>query len=243
MNDRLPDIRAARLARLRGLYAIADDSFASTPEALLSLVEAALRGGALVVQLRAKSLGASALLAVARAAQSRCHDAGALLFINDRPDVAVLAGADGVHLGQDDFPLIAARAIVGPDVLLGISTHSDAEIDAAVAAGADCIGFGPAFETSTKRATAPGAAALPPAHGIEGVRRAVLRAGVVPLIAIGGIDSARAEALAHAGAACIAAISSLWLAPDPAAMSRTFVSAIARGEEKARLGRGAEEAS
>jgi len=229
MNDRSPASKAARLARLRGLYAIADDSFAATPQALLSLVEAMLRGGARVVQLRAKRLGAGPLAEVARAAAARCRESGALLFINDRPDVALLCGADGVHLGQGDLPLSDARALLGPDVLLGLSTHSDAEVDAAIAAGADCLGFGPAFETATKRATAPGAAALPPPHGVEGVRRAVLRAGAVPLIAIGGIEGARAEEVAAAGAACTAVISAICGARDPEQATRALAASLERG--------------
>ncbi len=215
---------------MRGLYAIADDGFAATPDALLGLIDAFLRGGARAVQLRCKRLGSRELLGLARAAAARCHGAGALLFVNDRVDLALLAGADGAHLGQDDLPLREARALAGSELLLGLSTHSDAEIDRALAEGADCLGFGPAFATRTKQATAPGAAALPPPHGLEGVRAAVQRARGRPLIAIGGIDEPRAEQLGRTGCACVAAISELCRAPDPEAKARALQAAFARGE-------------
>jgi thiamine-phosphate pyrophosphorylase len=128
-----------------------------------------------------------------------------LLVINDRPDVARLAEADGVHLGQEDLPWQAARAVVGPQVLIGVSTHSDAEIDAAQ--GADYIGFGPVFATASK----PGSP-LPPPHGIEGLRRAVQRSKA-PVVAIGGIGAGQARDVALAGARCAAAIAQLCNAP------------------------------
>ena len=162
---------------MRGLYAIVDDSAARPP---LELVSAYIRGGAAVVQLRLKRAGARELLSVAKAAVSLCDAAGVLLIVNDRPDVAKLAGAAGVHLGQDDLPVKDARAVFGPDALIGVSTHSDGELDAALAAGADYLGFGPVFATASK----PGAA-LPPPHGVEGLARAVKRAGRVPVVAIG----------------------------------------------------------
>jgi thiamine-phosphate pyrophosphorylase len=229
--------RASQLSRLHGLYAIADDGFAERPEALLRLVDAFLRGGARVIQLRCKKLGSRELLALARAAVALCKPSEALLFLNDRPDLAALAGADGVHLGQEDLPLAEARKIVGPDVLLGLSTHSEAELDRAISQGANCVGFGPAFATQTKTATAPGSAPLPPPHGIVGVQTIVARAGQVPVIAIGGIDEARAEELAAAGVTCIAAISELCRAPDPLAKTRAFVDAIDRGVRRRAGGR------
>ena len=193
-----------------GVYAIADGS-AGRP--VLELVSAFVRGGAAVVQLRWKASGlrpqaSGELLELARAARRIC--AGKCLFIvNDRPDIARLAEADGVHLGQEDLPLEEARKIVGPGRLIGISTHSDAEIDAAQ--GADYIGFGPIFATQSK----PGAP-LPPPHGIEGLRKAVLRSKV-PVVAIGGITARTAGDVYRAGARCLAAIAEICRAPDPAA--------------------------
>jgi thiamine-phosphate pyrophosphorylase len=214
-------VRAGRLSRLQGLYAIVDESSALPP---LALVAAFLEGGAAVVQLRLKNAAAGDLFRLAVEAGELCRARGALLLVNDRPDVARAAGADGVHLGQEDLPPGAAREILGPEALLGVSTHSDAEIDAAVRSGADYIGFGPVFATRSK-----GASPLPAPHGIAGLRRAVERAGSLPVVAIGGIDVARAAEVRRAGAACAAAIAELCSAPDPAArareMARAFVGA------------------
>ncbi|MCA1829468.1 MAG: thiamine phosphate synthase [Myxococcales bacterium] len=199
----------------RGVYAIADGS---AGRLVLDLVAAFVRGGAAVVQLRwkASSLSPQAsgqLLDLARAARRIC-DRKALFFVNDRPDIALLAGADGVHLGQDDLPLADARRIVGPKMIIGISTHSDAEIDAAQ--GADYIGFGPIFVTHSK----PGAP-LPPPHGIDGLRRAVKRSNV-PVVAIGGITSKTAADVYAAGAHCVASIADICSAPDPEAAVRSL---------------------
>ena len=214
-------LKERRLARLRGLYAIVDDSAARRP---LELVDAFVRGGAAVVQLRLKSTSVRELLPIAREAVALCRQRGTLLLVNDRPDVARLADADGVHVGQDDLPVEAARSIVGDEALVGISTHSDAEMDAALAVGADYLGYGPIFETRSK----PGAA-LPPPHGLSGLERAVHRAGAVPIVAIGGITSASAPAVARTGAACAAAIHELCHARDPETATRALAEAFAHG--------------
>lgn len=228
-----PSRRRERLQRLRGLYAIADGGGAHAP---LALVEAFLRAGATVVQLRLKRAGAGDLLSVAQEAARACRARGALLLVNDRPDVARLAGADGVHLGQDDLPVAEARAVLGGDAIVGLSTHSDAELEAALAAGADYVGFGPVFATATKARTAPGAAPLPPPHGPSGLARAVARARGVPVIAIGGITAANAGLLASAGAAGAAAIGELCGAPDPEARARALIAAISPPGGGARAG-------
>jgi thiamine-phosphate pyrophosphorylase len=197
-----------------GVYAIVDGSAGKPP---LELVGAFVRGGAAVVQLRLKDIGAGEFLRVAR--EARKLTAGkALLLINDRPDVAKLAEADGVHLGQDDLPVAAARALLGPESLIGISTHSDEEIENSI--GADYIGFGPIFATQSK----PGAP-LPPPHGVEGLRRAVQRSRV-PVVAIGGIDVAAGRALSDTGVRAIAAIAGLCNAPDPEQRTREMVEAF-----------------
>jgi thiamine-phosphate pyrophosphorylase len=200
-----------------GVYAIVDGSANRSP---LELVSAFVRGGAAVVQLRLKRAGAGELLRIAREARKLCAGAGALLVINDRPDVARLAEADGVHLGQDDLPWQAARAVVGPQALVGVSTHSDDEIDAAQ--GADYVGFGPVFVTASK-----GDSTLPPPHGIEGLRRAVRRSKA-PVVAIGGIGVEQVRDVALAGARCVAAIAQLCNAPDPEAATRAMAQAFAR---------------
>jgi thiamine-phosphate pyrophosphorylase len=157
---------------------------------------------------------------VAREARKLCAGK-ALLLINDRPDVAKLAEADGVHLGQDDLLVEAARALLGPSALIGLSTHSDQEIDAAK--GADYVGFGPIFATQSK----PGAP-LPPPHGIEGLAKAVRRSKL-PVVAIGGITARNAAAVARAGAHCAAAIAELCNAHDPEAAVRAMSTAFAGG--------------
>lgn len=217
----LRQLKERRLAHLRGLYAIVDGSAARPP---LLLVQAFLRGGAGVVQLRLKALPARDLLEVAREAAAICRQRGALLLVNDRPDVARAAGADGAHLGQDDLPVEAAREVLGEDALIGVSTHSDAEIDRALASGADYLGFGPVFETRSK----PGAP-LPPPHGLSGLERAVRRAAPTPVVAIGGLTAGSAAAVARAGAACAAAMGELCQAADPESAARAVAEAFARG--------------
>lgn len=209
-----------------GLYAIIDDA---SPHAPLALVRAVLRGGARVVQLRFKQTGSRALVEAARAALPLCREAGALLFLNDRPDLALLVGADGVHLGQDDLPLAEARRILGPGPLLGLSTHSDAELDAALAQGADCVGFGPVFATATKAATDRGSTPLPPPHGLAGLALAVARARGTPVIAIGGLGAGTAAAVGGAGAHCLAAIAEVCHAADPELAARALVQGFTQG--------------
>jgi len=200
-----------------GIYAIVDGSAARPP---LDLVGAFVRGGAAVVQLRLKQVGAGELLRIAREARKLCAGRAALV-INDRPDVARLAEADGVHLGQEDLPWQAARAIIGPQRLVGVSTHSDAEIDAAQ--GADYVGFGPIFPTASKKAESP----LPPPHGIEGLRRAVRRSKA-PVVAIGGIGVEQIPDVARSGVRCAAAIAQLCNASDPEAATRAMAEAFQR---------------
>ena len=194
----------------KGVYAIVDGSAARPP---LELVKAFVDGGAAIIQLRLKQAGSGELLMLAR--EARKITAGkALLLVNDRPDIGKLAEADGVHLGQEDLPAKAAREMLGPRAIIGVSTHGDAEIDAADFA--DYIGFGPIFATRSK----PGAP-LPPPHGIEGLRKAVQRARR-PVVAIGGITADNAAAVRAAGAHCVAAIAYLCNAADPAAAVRTL---------------------
>lgn len=208
-----------------GIYAIVDASAALPP---LELVSAFVHGGAAVVQLRLKDIGAGELLRIAREARKLCAGRS-LLLVNDRPDVARLSEADGVHLGQDDLPLPEARKLLGPHALIGISTHSDGEI--AAAQGADYIGFGPVFATRSKPS-----APLPPPHGIEGLARAV-RLSEVPVVAIGGMTAANAADVAATGARCAAAIAELCAAADPAQAVRAMRDAWRSGEAAARRSR------
>jgi len=175
------------------------------------VLRAALAGGATCVQVREKAMASGALLARARAVARIAHEAGALAIVNDRPDLALLAAADGVHVGQDDLAPHEARRIVGPDRLVGVSTHSLAQARAAVEAGADYLGCGPMYATETKpQAVVPG-----PALCAE-----VTRAVRVPVMAIGGITPTRAPEVAAAGARWVAVSASVCGADDPEAEVR-----------------------
>ena len=203
-------------AALPPLYAIVDPL--DGPRTPRALAAALLDGGALLLQLRLKDASTRELLAEARAIVPLTRARGARLVVNDRADVARLAGADGVHLGQDDLPIAAARRIVGPDALVGMSTHDPDQARAAAAAGADYLGVGPVFATATK------ADALTP-RGLALVR-AVREAVALPLVAIGGIDVERAADVRGAGADAVAMIGALVRAPDPAAAVRAVLARL-----------------
>ncbi len=195
---------------ISGFYAVLDRD----DEALVR----ALVREARVVQLRIKPRGGGAaageLVRIARMARRICDDAGAALIVNDRLDVALAADADGVHLGQTDLPIAAARRISG-DLWIGISTHDLAQVRAACEAGADYVGFGPVFATTTKPDPAP-------VQGLSGLRAAVAAAGGRPVVAIGGITAADIAEVYGAGADAICAISAVNDARDPADTARQF---------------------
>lgn len=201
--------RRARLAAAR-LYLVCDARPGGRPA--VDVVEAALAGGVDVVQLRDKRLGDEELLRAAAPLRERCAAAGALFFVNDRPDLAAAAGADGVHVGQDDLPVAAAREIVGPEVLVGQSTHAPGQVDAG--AVADYIAVGPIHATPTK----PGR----PAVGLELVRYAAAHAPPVPWFAIGGLDPRTLPAAIAAGARRAVVVRAIAEAPDPREAARTL---------------------
>jgi thiamine-phosphate diphosphorylase len=196
--------------RLPALYAIVDPL--DTGRSPLALAAAYLAGGARLLQLRLKAAPASELYEVALALRAVTRAVGALLIVNDRPDIAAAVDADGVHLGQTDVPVAVARAVLGPDRLVGVSTHDPEELRAAVDAGADYAGVGPIFATSSK------AAALP-ARGLA-LLHAVRPLTDRPLVAIGGITADTAPEVLAAGADSVAMIGALAHAPDPAAAVR-----------------------
>jgi thiamine-phosphate pyrophosphorylase len=184
----------------------------------LPLVEAILAGGATLLQLRAKDVPTGELVALARAAQACAESAGALLIINDRVDVAQLVGAAGVHLGQGDLPPAAARAILGPDQVIGFSTHDIDQVDAAVAAGAiDYLAFGPIFPTASKRDPDP-------VQGLQALAEVRARCPL-PLVAIGGITAPTLADVLAAGADAVAMIGAIAGAADPARATRTLLAA------------------
>jgi thiamine-phosphate pyrophosphorylase len=173
---------------------------------LLGIVEAAVQGGVTVVQIRAKALPFREFLDLGLNAADRLAGTGVLLLVNDRVDIALACGADGVHLGQEDMPLATARNILGRDRIIGISVNTVEEARAAEAGGADYVGAAPAFATATKETALP-------VLGPEGVR-SIKRAVRIPVVAIGGINAGNLTALAASGADGIAVISAVLGAPD-----------------------------
>ncbi|HKG03569.1 MAG TPA: thiamine phosphate synthase [Conexibacter sp.] len=217
MASRLGDERRARLAAAR-LYLVC--GAAGDGRDLRTFLDAALRGGVDVVQLREKdpSFGDDALLAAAQIFRDACDAHGALFVLNDRPDLATAARADGVHVGQGDMPVADARALVGEDVLLGRSTHTPDQVDDAAVADVDYFAVGPVHATPTK----PGR----PAVGLELIRHAASAPRVVPWFAIGGIDPSNVAAVTGAGATRIVVVRALTDADDPEATARALRGAL-----------------
>ena len=181
------------------------------------VLRAILAGGAGAVQVREKEMAGRALLAHAREAVAATHEAGSLAIVNDRPDLAVLAAADGVHLGQDDLTAREARRLVGPDRIIGVSTHSLAQALAAAEAGADYIGCGPMFQSTTKpQDVIPGPALCAEVTAHVGL----------PVMAIGGITAANAAQVLAAGARWLAVSSTVCGADDPEAATRRLAEMI-----------------
>ena len=192
------DSRRQRLQAAH-LYLVCDDR----PDDFLA---AALRGGVDIVQLRIKDGSDVEVLSAASRFRAACAAHDALFILNDRPELVLAADADGVHVGQDDTAVADARELIGPDRLVGLSTHSPAQVDAAARTDADYIGVGPVHATPTK----PGR----PAVGVELVRYAASNAAV-PFFAIGGISPANVNDVAAAGAERIAVVRALTDAANP----------------------------
>lgn len=185
---------------------------------LPDLLRAAVAGGTEIVQLREKRIGDDELTAVADAAQALCRRIGALFVVNDHPRVALETSADGVHVGQDDMPVAEVRELVGPDMLIGLSTHSPDQIDAVDPRIVDYIGVGPVHETPTK----PGR----PAVGVELVRYAAEHASV-PFFAIGGLDAGNLGEVLRAGAERVVVLRAIADAPDPERAARELSELLA----------------
>jgi thiamine-phosphate pyrophosphorylase len=186
----------------------------------LAVLDAYLAGGARFIQLRDKTTRTGPLAALAAAAVSGAHAAGASLIVNDRADVAKLTAADGVHVGQDDLPVEDVRLVVGDAMIVGVSTHDQTQIDRAIETSASYIAVGPIYGTSTKETGYT-------ARGLDLLRYAVARASGRPVVAIGGITLDRAPEVLAAGAASVAVITDL-LAADPIARVRAFLTAFGR---------------
>jgi len=202
--------RRARLDAAR-LYLVcgADPDGSHLPD----LLRASIAGGVEIVQLREKRLPDDGLASIAHATRALCERLGALLIVNDRPGVAVEVGADGVHVGQQDMPVEEVRELVGPELLIGLSTHSPAQVDAVDAELVDYIGVGPIHQTPTK----PGR----PAVGVDLIRYAAARAPV-PFFAIGGLDASNLNAALDAGASRACVLRALVDASDPEGAARAL---------------------
>lgn len=183
------------------------------------LAAAFLDGGARVIQLRAKHLASGALLTHADALVRAAHPYGASIIVNDRADVALVAGAAGTHVGQDDLPPAAARRLLGPAATIGYSTHTVAQIETAAAEPVTYLAVGPVFGTQTK---ATGYAAV----GLALVAEAIRRSRGTPVVAIGGITLERAPEVIAAGASSVAVITDLLAGGDPRARVAAYLRAL-----------------
>jgi thiamine-phosphate pyrophosphorylase len=199
------------------VHLITDRALAPDPAARAARALAGIAPGRVAVHLREKDLGGAALLALARALAAVCRAHGQLLLVNDRLDVALAAGADGVHLPSAGVPPADARRLLGPAALVGVSCHSADDVRRARDGGASYATFGPVYDTPSKR---PWGAPV----GVAALRDAA-RLGL-PLVALGGVAAERVPEVVAAGAAGVAAIRA-WLAgPDPAAAVRALDGAL-----------------
>lgn len=195
------------------LYLVTDRSLARG-RTTVEVVREAIAGGVTCVQLREKICGSREFLDQARALRNLLRGTGVPLVINDRVDIALAVGADGVHLGQHDMPIADARRLGPASWIIGVSAESVEDAIRAEAEGADYIGVSPVFSTSTKTDTAP-------ALGLEGLRQ--IRVAVKsPLVAIGGIQLANAVAVLRAGADGLAVVSAIVSADSPHAAARAL---------------------
>jgi thiamine-phosphate pyrophosphorylase len=209
------------------LYLVTDQGLARGRSSL-EIAAAAIQGGATMVQYRAKAATTRAMVEEARSLLELCRSKGVPLIINDRADVALAVGADGLHVGQDDLPAAIARRLLGSTRILGVSVGSPEEARRALADGADYLGASPVFSTPTKRDA-------PSPMGIEGLRSLAAAAGA-PVVAIGGIDAANAAAVIEAGAAGIAVVSAIVAAENVEDAARSLRTVVDRAKAARRGG-------
>ena len=211
------------MSRWPRLYAIVDGGSASragrTP---VDLARAYLDGGARFLQLRAPGIDTGTLVEWTREIVDLAAPRGARVVVNDRCDVALMSGADGVHVGQDDLPAGVARDLLGPAAVLGLSTHDASQVEAARHQPVSYLAVGPVYDTRTKQT---GYAAV----GLAAVRQAARAAGDRPVVAIGGITLETAPAVVAAGAASVAVISDLLAGDDPVRRVRAYLDVLDGG--------------
>jgi thiamine-phosphate pyrophosphorylase len=201
------------------LLLITDSTLFGDERAYIEAIEKALAGGVRAVQMREKAMSARAALVLARKLRRLTTRCGSLLLINERVDIAMLSGADGVHLPSSAFSAVDARALLGEGALIGVSTHSMDEALAAKRAGADYITFGPVYHTPSKARYGE-----PP--GLGALEEVCSRLDI-PVFGLGGISAERAQEVMKAGAAGIALIRGILTAPDPEAAARSIMQEIA----------------
>jgi thiamine-phosphate diphosphorylase len=208
---------------MRGLYAIVDvEACTRARRDPWVVAREVLAGGCAALQLRDKRGADDAYRALGLRLAALCRDAGVPFVVNDRHWLAAELGAQGVHIGQTDAPIEQVRSALAAGIAIGVSTHSRAQARAAVARGADSIGFGPVFATTSKESPDP----VVGLHGLAEVCRSVS----IPVVAIGGITVDRASDVRAAGASLAAAISALCAADDIAATARAFHAGLGGGD-------------
>lgn len=199
-----PNEFQSKMRALLRLYAVTDRSWVGI-QTLLEQIESSLLGGTTLVQLREKDLSDDKFIQEAKSVKRLCERFGVPLLINDNVNVALRSGADGVHLGQDDLPLQEARKMLGPNKIIGISTHTVEEAMEAERGGADYVGVGSVFATQTKL----DANVL----SIDYIRE-ICQAVNIPVVAIGGIKEENMDVLRNTGVAGIAVVSAIFGQPD-----------------------------
>lgn len=212
LESRLMSIQRRQLLESAALYLVTSPS-----ETLFSTVESALKGGLTLVQYRDKDTDDSTRFQNARTLRQLCREYEALFIVNDRVDLALAVDADGVHLGQDDLPLEWARQMLGEHKIIGRSTHSPEELQAAIAEGADYVGVGPVYETPTKAGRA--------AAGLEYVKYAAKHCSI-PWYAIGGIDTQNLYEVLGAGAKRVSVVRAIMQAEQPTFATQFFVAQL-----------------
>ena len=188
----------------------------------VELAKLAIRGGADTIQFRQKSGSTREMIQAAREVKQVCEESGVTLIVNDRLDVAIASGADGVHLGQDDFPIPLAREVLGKDCLIGGSAATKEEARVCLSEGADYVGFGPVFPTTSKDDAGP-------VSGIS-ILKEVVQSIPLPIIAIGGVSADNAADVMEAGAHGIAVISAVCCQEDPEEATRALHKALNQAE-------------
>ena len=207
------------------LYAIIDPTLLVTSE--LALAETLAESGVGLIQYRSKMASSRQFFEISRQLSNALAPRGVRLIVNDRPDIALLSGAGGVHVGQDDLSVEDARTVCGPDCWVGVSTHNLEQLAAADRTSADYVAFGPIFQTATKKNPDP-------VVGTELLRQA-RQLTRKPLVAIGGITLERAAEVYRAGADSLAVIRDLICAPNPAVRARQYLDVAASASDQASI--------